>query len=409
MKDIILLGGNILNRGFVEKKKYFGADRVIVFDWNEEPKVKGDLHFRIDIKDYKSILKTLDEISCNDIVFAYTSADLGIKTVTEIHRKFGFKSPSNTSLDNALTKSNMIKCWKNKNILNRKSFEVLFCENLDEYIEKLSSEKVIFKPNLSSGSRGISILNRNCSSSDITNAFISAKEESWDNVVLIEEFIDGEEYTVEMLGDDYGNVEVWGISKKYHTPHNKNNKIAVKLHYNSLEVDFDLINRISEHAIKCYRALELKSSLGHLELIITTEGVITPVEIGARSSGFIASHLIDTINTKSYLKEYSKVLRGNKIIGGYTEKNIYSSMLYFYDIPICTSKSKTNIMEYLPSTIRSLSFDRNRLCESEQFTVINGDHERFGFEILEGLKSELVLEKILVAENNFLNEFMDKI
>lgn len=409
MKDIILLGGNILNRGFVEKKEYFGANRVIVFDWNEEPKVKGDLHFKIDIKDYKTILKILEDISSKDIIFAYTSADLGIKTVTEIHKKFGFKIPSDVSIENALIKSNMIKCWKEKNILNRKSFEIYCFENFNEYINKISTEKIIFKPNLSSGSRGISILGKKDSQNKIYKAFMNAKEVSLDNIVLLEEFIEGTEYTVEMLGDNYGNVEVWGISKKYHTPYNRHNKIAVKLHYNSQDVDNKLINKITEHAIKCYKALELKNSLGHLEVIVTKEGVVTPVEIGARSSGFIASHLIDVINNKSFLREYSKVIRGEKIKGGYTEKSPYSSMLYFYDIPTGTSKSNTNIMEFLPSKIESLSYDRDRLHSSEEFSVVNGDHERVGFEILKGLKCELTIENVVNAENDFLDKFVKNV
>ena len=42
MSDIVLLGGNILNGGVFSNKNKYGADRVIVFDWNANPAVKSD-------------------------------------------------------------------------------------------------------------------------------------------------------------------------------------------------------------------------------------------------------------------------------------------------------------------------------------------------------------------------------
>ena len=57
-KNFLLLGGNKLNYGIVEKfrnKGYF----VYVIDWNEHPQLTGDKHYQIDIKDTASIIDAL--------------------------------------------------------------------------------------------------------------------------------------------------------------------------------------------------------------------------------------------------------------------------------------------------------------------------------------------------------------
>jgi len=404
VKDLILLGGNELNRGVVEKSRQLGAGRVIVFDWNAEPVIKGDIHVKVDVKDTATILKHIDMLEVKEIIYAYTSIDLAVKTQTAIHKKFGLMYPNDDAVDNTMEKGKMTEIWNKNGLLNRVSSIVI--EEQDAF-NKCKGITCIIKPNISSGSRGITILSANSNQRDISKAFNLAKEFSFDKKVVAEQFIEGTEYTVEMLGDSYGNVSVWGISKKYHTEYNKHNRIAVKLHYNSADVSNELTRRISEHAIKCYKALGLTNSFGHLEVIVTNEGIISPLEMGARSSGFISSDLLDVINYESYLGEYSKVLYGGTTYNGYTVKKEVSSMYYFYDIPPRKSISECNLLEFAEKGIYSIFFDRSNLVSSRQFNVVNGDHERFGFEILAGPKDILTIKNVKTAEENFLQRFME--
>lgn len=403
MKDLILLGGNELNRGVVKRSKLIGANRVIVFDWNEDPAIKADINVKVDVKDTKSILRRIDSLGIKDIIYAYTSIDLAVKTQIAIHKKFGLMYPNNDSVNNAMEKNKMIQKWQQKGLLNRFSYIV---EDEQDVFEKCRNNICIIKPNMSSGSRGITILNKNITIEEARKAIGYAKEFSFDKNAIIEQFIQGTEYTVELLGDSFGNVSVWGISKKYHTPYNTHNKIAVKLHYNSLDVSDELVKRISDHAIKCYKALGLTNSFGHLELIVTDKGIISPLEIGARSSGFISSDLVDAINYESYLEEYSKVIRGKRIFNGYTLKKELSSMYYFYDIPPKKSIDECNLLDFVGEDIYSVDFNRSNLVKNKQFNVIKGDHERVGFEILIGQKNILTIEKIDIAEKRFMSKFM---
>ena len=56
--------------------------------------------------------------------------------------------------------------------------------------------------------------------------------------------------------------------------------------------------------IACYKALGLHSMFGHLEIIMKEDGTFTPVEMGARSSGFICSHTVWKASGHDYLGDY---------------------------------------------------------------------------------------------------------
>ena len=163
------------------------------------------------------------------------------------------------------------------------------------------------------------------------NAFEKAKHEATDALIVVEEFVEGVEFTVEMIGDAYGNVTVFGISRKTHTKNANSNKIAVKLHYNSVEET--LQNEIADYGIRCYKALHFSASLGHLEILLKEDGSISPIEIGARSSGFIASDLVDIVSDTSFLEKLLFVHKRGVVMNGLHKQVDRSSMYFFYDFP----------------------------------------------------------------------------
>lgn len=400
-QKLILLGGNLLNKGVVDKSHQKGFS-VIVVDWNENPAIIGDLHIKLDVKDYDAISVELDRLNIENVVCIYTSIDLAVSSVNFLNRKYNLFCTDELSIKKALSKELMTKSWKIAGFLNRfsGSFEV-FDRDLFQGLSQM--DKLIVKPNLGSSSRGITIIEKNSSVEEFKKAFDKAKENSFDEKVIIEEFVEGREYTVEMLGDNYGNVLVYAISLKYHTQNTIKNKIAVKLHYNSNKIEDELYAKIAEFGRKCYSSLGLKNSFGHLELIVKKDGSLTPVEIGARSSGYVASHLVELASGRDFLGDYISVLKGGALEDGYLKpKN--SSMYFFYDIPAGIKVQKTtNLMEYLDEKIMSIDNSRSKLTKNASFDNINNDNERVGFEILGGDKKILTIEEVQRAEKEFIN------
>lgn len=402
MKDkiFLLLGGNSLGFGIYEKFKKMGC-KIYVIDWNETPQIKGDKHYQIDVKNPDEIITALKNDGIFDnVFFAYSSIDLAVPSVAKINKEIGLNVISKEALTYATSKSKMTEKWNEKNILNKISLEY------DDYNEKIfefnKKYKLIIKPDNSASSRGITIIEQNSSRETIVKAFNKAKDEATNRKVVVEEFVEGTEFTVEMLGDSFGNVSVYAISKKSHTKNTDNNRIAIKLHYNSIPEE--LQNKIADFGIKCYKALGFASSLGHLEIILKPDGTISPVEIGARSSGFIASDLVDIVSDSDFLQDLIKVQNGTTVKNGLHKQSDKSSMYFFYDFPDnFTIKKECNLIDFLDKSIKSRYSNRTNLILNKNFKKIDNDNARFGFEILEGPKNIMTSNYIEQKEKEMLN------
>lgn len=402
--NAVILGGNALNIGVVDILHSLGFN-VIVVDYRENITLKCDCHIVFDAKDPK-VTEVLKNEGIDNVKIVYTSMDNAGLAQRNICKEYNLNYADEYAMLNAHYKNKMHETWEKAKLLNRESFALVNFDLMK--IRELNSKyKIIIKPSDSCASRGISILEHNSSIDELEAAFAKAKQSTTNNYVNIEEFIDGTEFTVEMLGDNIGNVLVFGISKKYHSQNAGNNKVAVKLHYNPSDVNDDTKNKIAEYGIKCYKALGLKNTLGHLEIILKPDGTLSPVEIGARSSGFIASHLAQIGTGKIFLNEYMNVLNGKTVYNGYLKHGNESAMYYFYDFPDGTEAVKdSNIIKFLNSEIKSLYHDRTNLSKGSKYQKLNQDTDRYGFEILIGPKDILTIEEVEKAEKKFLNDLL---
>lgn len=399
-KIFLLLGGNKLNYGILKKFQNLGY-LVYVIDWNEYPQLVGDKHYQIDVKDSKAIIEVLKKNNeFDDVEFAYSSIDMAVASVASLNRAFGLKTITDEALKYSSSKSMQAECWSRAGILNKISKRY---ENFDSEIVDFNKEfKIIIKPDNSASSRGITIIPLNSDKDFIEKSFKKAQNEATNHLVVVEEFVEGTEYTVEMIGDAYQNVCVYGISKKSHTKNTENNRIAIKLHYNS--INDELQNEIADFGIKCYKALGFSSSLGHLEVIVKNDGSIVPVEIGARSSGFIASDLVDAVSGSNFLLDIINVQKGAKVENGLHVQTDNSSMYFFYDFPDgFLVKEECSLMDFLDKSIKSRYFDRDKIKFDTGFKKIDNDNARIGFEILEGPKNIMTTAYIEQKEKEMLD------
>ena len=138
------------------------------------------------------------------------------------------------------------------------------------------------------------------------------------------------------------------------------------------------------------------------------DGSLTPIEIGARSSGFIASHLVSAASQKDYLGDYISMLHGNNIGNADHINGRQSSMWFGYDIPIGYRAVKNvNLSDYLEDNIKVMYFNRDGLVVNKLYEAIVDDNGRdhLGYEMLTGPRNVLTMEAINKAELNFLRDF----
>jgi hypothetical protein len=394
MKDIfIILGGNILNNGVSEKfSKYF----IIVVDPRDNPEIKYDYHLKFDVRGKDDILNFLSTNGYKKRNFkgAYTSLDIAVETLSNIYAHFGYDYGGENILK-FQTKDAMTSCWRRSGLLQRISLKLARNSDIPSI---LIDKSIIIKPNQSSSSRGITIIN-----SENINDYISsisiACNTSFDGFSIIEEFIVGTEFTIEMLADAEGVSYVYAVSKKYHTNNVTSNKIAVKLHYNpSDESDEELI-RIAHFGKLCLSAFGLKNCFGHLEIIRDSDGILHPIEIGFRSSGFIASHLVDFTSERDYINDLLNNIMNERKIEYDFKISDKSSMYFFYDLKpgyFVKDRSKS-LLNFLPYNIKSVYTDIKNI-HVNPIKSISSDNERHGVEILIGSRFDLTIETLLDAE-----------
>ena len=188
----ILLGGNKLNLGIVDWFRARGL-KAIVVDWNREPELKGDLHLQIDVKDSPRVVAALEHLGDLDVRVAYTSIDVAVPTAVAIHRRYGLRTPAGPAYDAPLTKAQMTTTWQKNGLLNR--FSLLIPPDAEPMLEEVArGREVIVKPNLSSSSRGITILPSGADESSLHAAYLRAQKISFDRQVIVEEFFRGREF-----------------------------------------------------------------------------------------------------------------------------------------------------------------------------------------------------------------------
>lgn len=408
-KYFVLLGGNKLLWGQVCHLRELGY-KVIVIAWNDNPDIKGDLFIQLDVKDSESIIKRLEELGLKCKVYgALSSIDLAAPTVNAINRWAGNKTMPE-KFDKVLSKNDMRDAWMKAGLFNRISKmddEI----SLDELFETSQKMKLICKPDVAASSRGITILEKGQSKESLQEALDKAKETSFNNKCLIEEFVEGEEFTVDMLGDAYGNVCCYSSSIQHHSKYALNNHVTVIHHWNSRKYDNETWVKIANFGIECYKALGLHSMFGHLEIIMKEDGTFTPVEMGARSSGFICSHTVWKASDHDYLADYIKVLHGDIIEYGNYMNGENASMWFGYDIPSNSHSVKaTDITKHLDPRITVLYENHEGLKVDAYYGdyINDSDRDKLGYAILCGPRDVLTYESVKESNEKFLDEFLGR-
>ena len=136
----------------------------------------------------------------------------------------------------------------------------------------------ILKPSRNSGSRGIAKVEKGIAKEEFFRLYDIALVESRDNSVLIEQFIEGPEFSVEIIVWE-GKVDVLAVTDKKTTeaPH------FVELGHNQPSCfPDDLVAIIKDAAVKGVKALGVDKCACHAEVKVQ-DGKAYLMEIGARS------------------------------------------------------------------------------------------------------------------------------
>ena len=148
-------------------------------------------------------------------------------------------------------------------------------------------DNAILKPSRNSGSRGIAKISKGIDEAEFAKLFERAKEESRDKTVMLEQFVEGPEFSVEIIvWNKQVNVLQVTDKKTTEAPY------FVELGHNQPSLFPEhIVEAVKRAAVMGVRALEVNNCACHAEIKVQ-DGQAYIMEIGARLGGdFISTEL----------------------------------------------------------------------------------------------------------------------
>lgn len=305
----MVIPGGYWQQSLIQSAKNQGFT-IIVVDSN--PNAPGfqvaDHQIVAELEDFEVISNEILLIT-NTIVGAVSfCSDVGVELSFYLNHLFKVQPQQFLEPANFVSKSQQRKIWADAKILqpNFKCFD-----NIELAIGgcRLATLPMVVKPVDSSGSRGVTILS---GTQDLQQALIGAFNFSRTNQVIVEEFMFGVEFTVEVFAFD-GEILPVLITQKEKI---QNATGTVSGFLRAINPDCLIYSQIANLAAQAYSALGLINGPGHLELIADLEsGPVGVVEAAARGGGFgLSTKLMCEVTGFDLIEETLKVLNGSSKI-----------------------------------------------------------------------------------------------
>ncbi|OFK60931.1 hypothetical protein HMPREF2811_03455 [Globicatella sp. HMSC072A10] len=282
-KKIMILGASILQVPLINQVNKNGYSSIVLdYNPNSVGRELADEFYEVSTIDTEKVLEIASKIKPDAILTAAT--DMPIRTVAYVSEQLGLKSLNYETACICTDKHLMAEKLINAKVSTPNYFYLDITKELNINDFTKLNFPIIIKPTDSSGSRGvIKVENIN----DISEAVNYSSEISKNKKLIVQEFIEGEEVSVECLVND-GEISVVQVTDKETTgsPH------FVELgHKQPSRLPEEVIEKINDLAKDAIKVLNINNSAAHIEMRIE-DGTPYIIEVGARLGGdFITSHL----------------------------------------------------------------------------------------------------------------------
>ena len=335
MKKLIIIGANNFQVPLIKKANEMGLE-THVFAWEKGAVGKrfADFFYPISITDKESILQEAEKIKPDGVTSIGSDlATLAVNFLADRLHLIG------NSLECTQVSTN--KCA----MRGRLSQAGLPCPKYSqsddmEIIRNTCGEfPLIVKPTDRSGSRGVTLVRNEL---ELQLAIVQAQVLSFTFGHIVEQFVSGSEYSIEMISWQ-GVHHFLQITEKETSgvPH-----FVEKSHHQPATLATSIIAKIVQIVDKALTALQVTNGASHSEVLVTDTGEIFIVEIGARMGGdYIGSHLVELSTGYDYLKGTIEVALGSFNVPVKNEK-MYAGIYYVFGKPGLLSRITDNSKKY---------------------------------------------------------------
>lgn len=291
MGRLLVLGAGILQLPVIKKAKELGHYVIAADGCSSAPGLTlADKHIVANIVSEEVMLEIARNEDIDGVI--HPCSEVAMHVMGRINDELRLSGVGKEAAAKATNKHLMRKAFEEYGAPSPKS---ILLSSLDHGWEVFNSQfntDAILKPSRNSGSRGISKIEKGIAKEDFKVLYDIALEESRDNSVLLEQYIDGPEFSVEIIVWDY-DVTVLAVTDKKTTgaPH------FVELgHSQPSRYPDEIVNRIKSAAIAGVKALGVNACACHAEVKVQ-EGKAYLMEVGARLGGDFISTVLTPVST----------------------------------------------------------------------------------------------------------------
>lgn len=396
LKKIIILGASELQVPAIKKAKEMGL-YVISVDFDE--KAVGfqycDKKYIISTLDKEAVLKIARDEQISGIMTL--ASDLPMRTVAYVSNKLDLPGISEETSEIVTNKYKMRNIFAENNI---QTIQYKLITNFSEFKEfkKKVNRDMVLKPISSSGSRGISYVNKDDTEEELLNSFKYSLQYSKTDELIAEEFFEGNEISVESI-TSCGHTKIIQITDKITT----NKPYFVEIgHSQPANIKLETKKEIEKLVEKTIKAVGMENGPAHTEIIIGSTGELNVVEIGARLGGdYITTDLVPLSTGVNMVEQVIKLSIGDPV-DIKASKNSGSAIKFFrFDSGVVKKISGINTINKL---VDIKAFDL-KLNVGDVVNEIKNSTSRYGCVISKGKNADEALKNCDQAINLLKIEF----
>ena len=303
-KTILIFGAGINQMELIREAKKMGVTTVVVDPAEDPPgRAESDFYYQIDGQDYETTKLIAIKHSADGIVTGQMEKPLRLMARLGKDLSCIFNSPE--VIEKSLNKILMKRAFVEHGVPCAKGIVFGKGEKISKKILSELSYPMVIKPADAFSSRGVLKVS---SFDELLHYEKEARSYSQEDSVLVEEFLEGREFSVESI--TYKNATtIIQVTEKFITPYPNTVEMAHLQPARISEMERLDIEYLVKKSIK---SIGINNSASHAEVMQTKKGLFM-IEIGARLGGdFISSYLTKSSTGVSMDKAAIQVALGQK-------------------------------------------------------------------------------------------------
>ena len=305
-KRIMILGASVLQLPGIEKAKEMGYEVIAVdMDPNAVGFKSADICLVVSTIDIPAVVQAAKEYRIDGVMTL--ASDMPMRTVAAVAKECGLVGIDMDTAIKATNKAEMREALAAGNV-PIPEFHRVRTENAYREAIACFEEKCIVKPADNSGSRGVYLINNVKDEKQVAEAYAHSKQFSRSGEIVVEEYMEGPEVSVETMSVD-GVCHVVQITDKLTT----GAPYFVEMGHNQPSMLSEAVKAdIRRVAIAANRAIGIKNGPSHTEIKVTKQGAKI-VELGARLGGdCITTHLVPLSTGVNMVEMCIRIAMGEK-------------------------------------------------------------------------------------------------